>query len=69
MLAKMAAFSDAAACEPHEAGVLTLVCLFLSALSELFAHYMEAWKSWYIELAQDSNSLELLSQVAAPPLS
>ncbi|CAA6672596.1 unnamed protein product [Spirodela intermedia] len=30
------------------------------ALSELFAHYMEAWKSWYVELAQDSNSLELL---------
>ncbi|XP_042418977.1 E2F transcription factor-like E2FE isoform X1 [Zingiber officinale] len=28
------------------------------ALSELFSHYMEAWKSWYAELAQGSSNLQ-----------
>ncbi|KAF9614412.1 hypothetical protein IFM89_018557 [Coptis chinensis] len=23
----------------------------VAALSELFSHYMEAWKSWYVEIA------------------
>lgn len=25
------------------------------ALSDLFTHYMEAWKSWYVEMAQGNN--------------
>ncbi|XP_020111096.1 E2F transcription factor-like E2FE isoform X1 [Ananas comosus] len=29
------------------------------ALSELFAHYMEAWKSWYSTMAQGSSALQL----------
>ncbi|XP_073008032.1 E2F transcription factor-like E2FF [Typha latifolia] len=29
------------------------------ALSELFAHYLEAWKSWYLDIAQGSSAVQL----------
>ncbi|XP_072977062.1 E2F transcription factor-like E2FF [Typha angustifolia] len=29
------------------------------ALSELFAHYLEAWKSWYLNIAQGSSAVQL----------
>ncbi|RRT72800.1 hypothetical protein B296_00034131 [Ensete ventricosum] len=32
--------------------------LFLVALSELFAHYVEAWKTWYVEATKGSRNLQ-----------
>ncbi|KAL6912159.1 hypothetical protein ACP4OV_000964 [Aristida adscensionis] len=34
------------------------------ALGDLFAHYVEAWKSWYSEFAEGSNILQHLGQSA-----
>jgi transcription factor E2F7/8 len=28
------------------------------ALGDLFAHYVEAWKSWYSDLVQGSNNVQ-----------
>ena len=27
----------------------------VAAIGDLFAHYMEAWNSWYVEAAQEQN--------------
>lgn len=35
------------------------VSCFCAALSDLFAHYMEAWKSWYAEVAQGAQGKSL----------
>ncbi|XP_078430914.1 E2F transcription factor-like E2FE isoform X2 [Wolffia australiana] len=37
------------------------------ALGELFAHYLEAWKSWYAQLAQDGQ-MEHLCRAADQPI-
>ncbi|RWW67578.1 hypothetical protein BHE74_00024964 [Ensete ventricosum] len=46
--------SLAASFRPH----LTHNNLFLVALSELFAHYVEAWKTWYVEATKGSRNLQ-----------
>lgn len=37
------------------------ILMFLSALRDLFGHYMEAWNSWYSEVAGGKNPIQLQS--------